>query len=86
MATERDGLVSPVHHSLIAPQLLCGVAKPAAILNLTIVGALVHLTHNWWLLAVGVLLHAGAYWLTKRDGEFMEVFKRYVKTYRYYDV
>jgi type IV secretory pathway TrbD component len=86
MGTERDGLVSPVHHSLVHKQLLGGVAKPAAILNLTVVGALVHLTHVWWLLGVGVLLHVGAYVLTKRDSEFMDVFRRYIKTYRYYDV
>ena len=86
MVTDRAGLVSPVHHGLVQPDLLGGVPKRAAILNGTLVACLVMATSIWWLVGVGLALHGFAYWATKRDPEWVPVTVRYWKTSRYYDV
>ena len=83
---DREGLISPVHHGLVQPLLLGGIPKRAAILNGTLTACLVQGTKIWWLLGVGVLLHALAYWATQRDPEWMAVGLKYWKTARVFDV
>ena len=86
MVSDRDGLISPVHHSLVTHDLLGGIPRRAAILNGTITACLVQGTKLWWLAGVGVALHALMYWATKRDPEWFPVLIRYLKSGRYYDV
>jgi type IV secretion system protein VirB3 len=82
----RDGLASRVHQGLIQPQLLGGIPRMAAILNGTICAALVQATRLYWLALVGVGLHLGAYWLTKRDPDWLDIVRTYWRTKRFYDV
>jgi type IV secretory pathway TrbD component len=82
----RIGLASIVHQGLIQPHLLGGIPRRAAILNGTITAALVQATRIYWLALIGVALHAGAYWLTKRDPDWLEIARAYMRTKRFYDV
>jgi type IV secretory pathway TrbD component len=82
----REGLYSRVYHGLIQHDLLGGVPKKFATLNLTTTLALLQGTKLYWLALVGVGLHLLARWATKRDPYWMTIWIRYIKTYRYYDV
>jgi type IV secretion system protein TrbD len=84
--SDREGLISLVHQSLVQPQLMGGIPKRAAILNGTITACLVQGTKIWWLIGVGLVLHVLMYWMTQRDPEWMAVSMRYWKTARYFDV
>ena len=79
-------LRTPVHHSLLDRPTIGGIPKRVAILNGTLTGCLVQGTRLWWLIGVGVAIHALAYWATKKDPEFLQVATRYWKTCRFYDV
>ena len=84
--TGRRALARPIRLSLGLPQLMWGVARRMAIINITLTLALLNSTRSLWVLFIGGGLHAGAYWLTKKDPYWIEKFVRYWKTPRYYDV
>jgi type IV secretion system protein TrbD len=85
-AGELDGFRIAVHGSLSEPITLAGVPRMIAVLNgaLTAVLAL-GLQAPEVGLPIGFAVHAGCYWLNKRDPYVFDALKRHVRQRAYWD-
>ena len=76
MSDDDDGYAWPVHRALTEPSLLAGVPRKLAIFLWIMTAALVFNLNQYWFLAVGVVLHLGAAYLTRKDPDFFPVLFR----------
>ena len=76
---------APIHRSLTQVIMIGGVPREMALLNGTIIAALVLGMHSFLGIPVGIVLHLGALNLAKRDPQFFQVFKRQLKHKRFYE-
>jgi type IV secretory pathway TrbD component len=82
----NDGYEVAIHRSLTEPILLMGVPRPIAILNSTLLAALVVGTHSGYSIPVCLIIHFIAVLGTKKDPQFFDVLKRVMSHKSYYDV
>jgi type IV secretion system protein VirB3 len=80
MSEHLPGFEIPLHRSLTEPILLGGAPRAIAIVNGTVAAAL-GLGLRLWLtgLVAGIVGHALAVWLAKRDPQFASVLGRHLK-------
>lgn len=74
-----DGFEVPLHRSLTERNLLGGIPRGAVIVLWTATLGLTVSTQNYFLLAVGGVLHSVLASLTKTDSYFLEVFRNYMQ-------
>jgi type IV secretory pathway TrbD component len=79
MSDDNDGYTWPVHRALTEPNLLAGVPRSLAILLWVTTAGLVFNLGQWWFLAVGLVLHAVAAYLTRKDPHFFPILLRAFK-------
>jgi type IV secretion system protein VirB3 len=81
-----DGFEIAFHSSLSEPVTIAGVPRMIAVLNgaLTAILAL-GLQTPLIGIPLGLTIHAGCYWLTKRDPYFFDALKRHVRQRPYLD-
>lgn len=68
----------PLHRSLTEPILLAGVPRSLAILNGTLMAALVFGLHSWLGLPLGGIVHLVAAAATKYDPQWLDVLRRHL--------
>ena len=73
----------PLHRSLTEPMLLGGVPRSFAILNGTLLAALVLALHAWFAIPLGLVTHAVAVAATKRDPDWIGVLRRHLRLASY---
>ena len=71
-----EGFNVPIHRSLTTRVMLGGIPRKIAILNGTVIIALVVGAHNLWVLPVGILSHLVLVALHRRDQDILVVIKR----------
>ena len=85
MHDDLPGWTVPLHRSLSEPILMGGIPRALAI-TLGTLAAAVGLGLQLWLagLALYVIGHAVALWLTRHDPQFIAVFGRHLHAARYH--
>ena len=85
-ASAVDGFEIAFHSSLSEPVTIAGVPRMIAVLNgaLTAILAL-GLQVPVIGLPLGLAIHAGCYWLNKRDPYFFDALKRHIRQRPYLD-
>ena len=78
------GFEIPIHRSITEQLLMAGVPRALAILNGTIASALVLGMHTLYVLPVNIIINSVAVFLTKRDPQFFDCFKRHIRHKSYY--
>ena len=73
------------HASLTEVQLIAGVERSLAIVNWTIVMAIVMRTGMWTLLIVGGAIHMILRQITKKDPQFRVIYQRFLGQGHRYD-
>lgn len=84
MAT--PGFRIKLHNALVMPILFAGAPRRFAILNGTVTAALVLGLHAYYLLPVGIITHAIAVFMAKKDPYFFDIILRSIKQKKFYDV
>ncbi len=75
----------PMHQSLSQPILMGGVPRTFAIINWTTAAAIALGLQVFWLgIPMGVVFHTAAYYLTKKDPQWFDVFKRHLRHPKYF--
>lgn len=81
-----EGYEIAFHGSVAEPITLAGVPRMVAVLNGTLTAVMsVGLQVPWIGIPLGLLVHSGCYWLTKRDPYFFDLLKRHVRQRPYWD-
>lgn len=80
-----EGFYAPVRRSLTQPLQIGGAPREFAILNGTIMTALVLGMGSLIALPVGLLIHAAVVALAKRDPHCMDTFRRHIQQKPYYE-
>lgn len=76
MDTLPEGFSVVIHRSLTSRVMLGGIPRKMAILNGTVIIALVMGAHNLWILPIGILSHLVLVALHRRDQDILAVIKR----------
>lgn len=63
---------------------MMGAPRSVMILNGTLFIMFVFILHVWWTFPINIVIHFGAIYLTKRDDQFFDCFKRYINKKNYY--
>ena len=81
-----DGFEIGFHSALSEPLTLAGVPRMIAILNGTLTAILaLGLQAPWIGIPLGLALHAGAYWVTRRDPYAFDILRRHLRQTAYLD-
>ena len=84
--SEVEGFEIGFHSSLSEPVTIAGVPRMIAVLNGTLTAVLaLGLQVPWLGIPLGLAVHAGAYWLNKRDQYFFDALKRHIRQKPYWD-
>ena len=85
-ASSIEGYEIGFHSSLSEPVTIAGVPRMIAVLNGTLTAVLV-LGLQVPIIGVplGLAVHAGCYWLNKRDPYFFDALKRHIRQRPYWD-
>ncbi len=79
MTQSPEGFYVPIHRSLTTKVMLGGIPRKIAIINGTMIIALVVGAHNLWILPIGILSHLVLVALHRRDQDILTVLKRNLK-------
>ena len=75
-----EGYETPLHLSLTQPVLFGGVPRTFGILNVVLALVIALGLHVWWLgIPLGLIVHAAAMAMTRRDPQWFDVFRRHVR-------
>lgn len=81
---EVEGYEVPIHRSLTEQILIGGVPRQIAFLNGTLGAAMIFGLHSWMSVPVCIIVHIIAFYMTKRDPQFFDCFKRHIQQKSYY--
>ena len=85
-ASRIEGFEIAFHGSLSEPITIGGVPRMMAVLNGTLTAVLaLGLQVPLIGIPLGLAVHAGAYWLNKRDPYFFDALKRHIRQKPYWD-
>jgi type IV secretory pathway TrbD component len=82
--SDVEGFEIGFHSSLSEPVTIAGVPRMMAVLNGTLTAVLA-LGLPWIGIPLGLAVHAGAFWLNKRDPYFFDALKRHIRQRPYWD-
>lgn len=82
MAQLPEGFEVPIHRSLTEPILIGGLPRNFAILLWTPGMVVILGLYQLWFLPIQIALHLVFVYLTRRDPDFFEVFKRALRAQR----
>jgi Type IV secretory pathway, TrbD component len=86
MSDTNSGIEIELFQSLTQPVLLAGVPRPLAIMNATIAAVISMPLQLFYIgIPLGLLVHAVAAWLTKRDPYFFAALIRHMKQPSYWN-
>lgn len=71
-----EGFYVPIHRSLTSKVMLGGIPRKIAIINGTMIIALVVGAHNLWVLPLGIMSHLILVALHRRDQDILAVIRR----------
>ncbi len=71
-----EGFYVPIHRSLTSKVMLGGIPRKIAIINGTMIIALVVGAHNLWVLPLGIMSHLVLVALHRRDQDILVVIRR----------
>ncbi len=71
-----EGFYVPIHRSLTSKVMLGGIPRKIAIINGTMIIALVVGAHNLWVLPLGIMSHLVLVALHRRDQDILAVIRR----------
>jgi type IV secretory pathway TrbD component len=81
-----EGFEIGFHSSLSDPVTIAGVPRMMAVLNGTLTAVLsLGLQAPVIGIPLGLVIHAGGYWLNKRDPYFFDALKRHIRQRPYWD-
>jgi type IV secretory pathway TrbD component len=84
--SDVEGFEIGFHSSLSEPVTIAGVPRMMAVLNGTLTAVLaLGLQVPWIGIPLGLAVHAGAFWLNKRDPYFFDALKRHIRQRPYWD-
>jgi type IV secretion system protein VirB3 len=84
--SQLEGFEIGFHSSLSEPVTIAGVPRMIAVLNGTLTAVLaLGLQVPLIGIPLGMAVHAGAYWLNKRDPYFFDALKRHIRQKPYWD-
>ena len=85
-ASSPEGFEIGFHSSLSEPVTIAGVPRMIAVLNGTLAAVLaLGLQVPALGVPLGLAVHAGCYWLNKRDPYFFDALKRHIRQKPYWD-
>lgn len=76
MNQKPEGFYVPIHRSLTSKVMLGGIPRKIAIINGTMIIALVVGAHNLWVLPLGIISHFILVALHRRDHDILAVIRR----------
>ncbi len=79
MSQEPEGFYVPIHRSLTSKVMLGGIPRKIAIINGTMIIALVVGAQNLWVLPLGIMSHFVLVALHQRDQDILAVIRRNLK-------
>ncbi len=81
-----EGFEIAFHSSLSEPITIAGVPRMIAVLNATLTAVLtLGLQTPFIGIPLGLAVHAGCYWLVKRDPYFFDALKRHLRQRPFWD-